>query len=676
MKRLSKIIGMFIFAIVMFSAVSAFAAVEYHTVTQNVLIRTDGGNTQYTMEEGTVTLRSKKDNTIAYADQFPINEDGGFSYKFKFKGDINDYNLYIRDTFGNPVVQNVTAVATDKILTITLGVELDNDGLFISDNEKARAKAIIANTYGDEREYSIILAMYDSQGVLSDCKISKPSEVKYEAEMYSDVFEAAVPKDTAMIKAFVLNGMNQLIPLADKVERKLSNYIDLPNIISDNMLIQANEPIKIWGKASYVGEDITAEIIDSDNRVITKGTSVVKQDGTFSFDIPAAAADRNCVLKIYTAQEEKVVNNVMIGELWLMGGQSNMELKVKTLTDSVKGQIVPDEEINDIRLFTVPLSEASVADSPQSDAPGKWVVANADTVNQFSAVGYVAIKELHDRLNVPVGGIDTSVGGSYMAEWVAENNRKNLKSGKRYNARIAPFTNLNIKGILWYQGENGEDRAALTINDYSSFTDKFDNLIGSWRNEWNKPVLPVAFVQLPVSDIDFSKVRLAQLESYQTIDNTAMAVIVDCIPNPTLYPTEEAIHFHDKIPVGKRLAYSVLNHFYDFDINDGAGPMFESAEFGDGKAILTFNNVGDGLATSDGNEPKYFAVAGSDGVYHVAEARVTSTNKVTVSSTDVTEPVSVRYLFEHDDGFYTTGNYPKANLVNSYGVPLSTCITK
>lgn len=659
-----------------FLTVNVFASVEYHTVTQNVVIRTDGGNTQYTMEEGTVTLRSKEDNTIAYADQFPINEDGGFTYKFKFKGDIDDYNLYVRDTYGNPIAQNVTAVATDKILSASLNVELDNDGLFIADDEKTRVKALISNTYGDEKDYNIIIAMYDSNGCLIDCKISDSKIVKYEAETYTDVFEAPVPKETETIKAFVFNTMEQIVPLVDNAERKLTDYISLPNIISDNMLIQANEPVKVWGNASYVGEVITAEILNSNKEVISTGTSVVNNDGTFSFEIPAVAAARNCTLKVYTENEGKVVNNVMIGELWLMSGQSNMELKVKSLTDSVKEQIIPDEEIRDIRLFTVPLGGVASAESPQSDAPGEWVVANAETVNNFSAVGYVAIKEMYDKLDVPMGGIDTSVGGSYMAEWVAENNRKNLKSGKNFNGRIAPFTNFNIKGILWYQGENGEDRAALTIDNYDAFIDKFDNLIGSWRNTWNEPELPVAFVQLPVGDIDFSKVRLAQLKAYQTIENTAMAVTVDCIPNPTLYPTEEAIHYHDKIPVGKRLAYSALSHFYGYDINDGVGPLFESIEYSGGKAILTFTNVGEGLSTTDGKAPKFFAIAGADGVYYTAEAQITSTDKITLSSSNVPNPKSVRYLLEYDDGFYTKGNYPKVNLINSYGIPCATFVAK
>lgn len=659
-------------------AADAFAATEFHSGTQNVIIRTDGGNTKYTMEEATVTVRRKSDNAVVYMDQFPINDDGGFNYKFKFNGGIEDCDLYIRDTCGNPIVQNVTVVSEKDVMTALLSIELDNNGLFIADDEKARLKATISNIYGDEKGFKLLFAMYDEKGNLIKCELSDTRDIKYDAATYDELFEMAVPKETAKIKGFMFSDKEGIIPLAKSVERKLSDYITLPNIISDNMLIQANQTVKIWGNASYVGEKIFAQITDENGDIVTSGESLVNSDGTFAVEMPSAEPKRNCTLKVYTEKEEKTVNNVMIGDLWLMSGQSNMELKVGTLTDSVKNQIIPNGEIDDIRLFTVDRNSIGAVEGAQNDAPGKWVVANAETVSAFSAVGYVAIKEMYDRLGRPMGGIDTSIGGTYMAQWVAEDNAKGLKAGSNFNSLMAPFTNMNIKGIMWYQGENGEDRVPLTIDSYDLFVERFENLIGSWRNAWGNGELPVVFVQLPVSDTDFSKVRLAQSAAYKKIPNTAMAVIVDCIPNPTLYPAEEAIHFHDKIPVGKRVAYSALKHFCGYDIYDGAGPMLEKAEYSGNKAILTFSNVEDGLKTTDGASPKYFAIAGSDGVYYTAEANIISSDKVELHSDNVGSPVSVRYLMEYDDGYVNPGMgiYPKANFVNSANIPCGSFVSK
>ena len=656
----------------------AFAAVEYHSGTQNIIIRTDGGNTKYTMEEGTITLRQKSDGSIVYMDQFSINEDGGFDYKFKFKGNIDECDLYIKDTYGNPIVQNITAVSTQEVMSAFLSIDLDNNGLFIADDEQARLKATISNIYGDEKDFELILAMYDENENLIKCELSGSKSIKYDAHTYDEMFEVSVPKQTAKIRGFMFSDIEKIIPLTKSTERKLSDYITLPNIISDNMLMQANQPIKIWGNASYVGETIYAQITDEEENVITYGDTVVNSDGTFKMELPATSANRNCRLKVYNAKEEKIVNNIVIGELWLMSGQSNMELKVKTLSDSVKNQIIPTQQIDDIRLFTADRNGAGSGDVPQNDVPGKWVIADAETVKNFSAVGYVAVKEIYDTLGVPVGGIDTSIGGSYMAQWVAEDNDKGLKAGKSFNALIAPFTNMNIKGIMWYQGENGEDRVPISIDNYSLFVDRFENLIGSWRNTWGNDSLPVVFVQLPVGDTDFSKVRLAQMASYKKIPNTAMAVTVDCIPNPTLYPTEEAIHFHDKIPVGTRVAYSALKHFYDYDIHDGVGPVLDTVEYSGNKAVLTFTNVEDGLKTTDGSAPKFFTIAGSDGVYYTANASIVSTNKVELYSEYVSSPVSIRYLMEYDDGYVdpAKGIYPKANFINSANIPCGSFVSK
>lgn len=665
-------------ALLLLCATCAFAAVEFHSDTQNITIRTDGGNTKYTMEEGTIVLRQKSDNAVVYRDQFPINEDGGFTYKFKFKGNINDCDLYIKDSIGNPIEQYVTIVDEEVVTTAILNVELDNNGLFIADNEKAQLKAKITNLYGDEDEYELIIAMYDENGALIRCELSGVRNINYDANTYEEVFSVNVPKETAKLKGFMLYGIQNIKPFTAAVEQKFSNYITLPNIISDNMLVQANQPIKIWGNASYVGEVITSELVGTDGTIISHGEAVVDSDGTFSIAMSACEANRNCTLKVYTEKEEKIVNNVMVGDLWLMSGQSNMELKVKTLTSSVKNQILPGSEIDDIRLFTVDRSTAGSGEFPQKDVPGKWVVANANNVNNFSAVGYVAIKEMHDRLDIPMGGIDASVGGSFMAQWVAEDNEKGLKAGPYFNSLIAPFTNMNIKGILWYQGENGEDRTPLTIDSYSLFTERFDNLIGSWRNTWENDQLPVVFVQLPVGNFDFSKVRLAQTEAFKTIDNTAMAVIVDCVPNSTLYPSEEPIHFHDKIPVGKRLAYSALKYFCGYDIHDGVGPMIDTVEYSGNKVTLTFTNVENGLRTTDGEAPKFFTIAGSDGNYYEAAAKIVSTNKVELTCDAVSSPVSVRYLMEYDDGFISVSDnvYPKANFVNSAGIPCGSFVCK
>lgn len=668
--KVLKTFLIFLAVFCLFMSATVCAGTEYHQTTHNVVIKTDGGNTEYVMSEGTIVVKSKTTGELLYANQFPINDDGSFYHKFKLYDDIENCELFIRDTYKGLMKQDITITSDDKEYIVNMSLETDNNGVFISDSEKGRISLHIENVYGDEKAYTAVAALYDENENAIDYKVFADNYFSYDAQPYTKKFEFSVPKNTARIKTFLWGSVNSMFPLCQSKELRYDGYIDLPNIISDNMLIQRNKPISIWGKSSYVGEKISAVLYGKNGEVLTSGSSVINNSGEFDFDIPASDAADNCSLVVSAGGEEKRISNVMVGELWVMSGQSNMELKTKRLTESVRNEILPENEIDEIRLFTVVGQEDP--GEPCYDALGKWVVASPETVDDFSAVGYVAIKELYDTLNVPVGGIDTSFGGTYMAQWLAPDNPKKLKSGSYYNTKMAPLTSMSIKGIMWYQGENGEDRAMLSYSTYDSFTAKFENLITSWRNAWNENDLPVVFVQLPVSDTDFSRVRLAQLKAYKEIPNVSMAVTVDCIPNRTLYPTEEAIHFHNKIPVGKRIAYSCLKDVYGYSTYNGAGPMLKESKTENDYILLTFDNVENGLITNDGNAPKYFAVAGEDGKYYSASAQIISKDTVKVYSSEVSAPKYVRYLCEYDDGFCDGRTFPVVNLYNSAMIPCGT----
>lgn len=445
--------------------------------------------------------------------------------------------------------------------------------------------------------------------------------------------------------------------------------IKLPDLISDHMLIQQVKPIKLWGSATP-GETVTITL-ESATKVYSTGTTTVKADGTFSAELPGTLAGGPYTLTFDSPSSKKIVKDVLVGELWVQGGQSNMA-KTVGASGVYLTEIRPKETKDKIRIFMN--TETITTTQPATDLKGSWNVVNSNSANSYSAVGYVALEKLNEELNLPVGGICNAIGGAGMSQFMGPSG----SVGSYYYGKVSPLTNLSVRGVMWYQGEG--DRGSTENN----FASTFNKLIKSWRDDWDDPDMPFVYVMLPPSPMkyyaswtggyimeDFSTARLGQLKSYYENDNVAFAVSMDCPPNPG----EDPLHPNNKRPIGERLALAALDEIYQVT-DQGVSPLYESASVSGNTAVITFSHAYDGLKTTDGKDPRCFMAAGSDGKFYDATAKITGKNTVTITCSKVSKIEQVSYGVEKQMYPYTSADdsvidtYADVNLTNSEGLPL------
>ncbi len=396
------------------------------------------------------------------------------------------------------------------------------------------------------------------------------------------------------------------------------------------------------------------------------------------------------------------LKDVYVGEVWVCSGQSNMEMSLGGCADAKTH--IENSANPKIRLFTV---QKATADTPQDNVNGKWVECGPKTVGGFSGVGYFFGRDLQKALNVPVGLIHSSWGGTICEAWTpmhaleavpslnkeivepykvnypkqVEKYKEDLKKyeaaaeaakkeGKPapkapgnpstnpnrpavlYNAMIHPIENYAIKGAIWYQGESNAGRA-------EQYKTLFPTMIESWRKVYHNDELGFYFVQLAPfmkieekpTDTDWARLREAQLVTLK-LPHTGMSVITDV-------GDEKDIHPKRKEPVGARLALAALATTYG-QKNEPLGPLYEALKVDGDKAVLSFKHVGKGLECK-GEKLVGFTVAGEDGVFHNANAEIKG-DKVVVSCEQVAKPIAVRFGW---------ANYPVTNLFNKDGIPAS-----
>jgi sialate O-acetylesterase len=439
--------------------------------------------------------------------------------------------------------------------------------------------------------------------------------------------------------------------------------VKLPNIFGDGMVIQQGVPCPIWGTADP-GETVKVGLtIDFKGGGRASGTQVTadangRWKATLGVQKPLGP-DETCSITV-EGKNKIELKNVLIGEVWVCSGQSNMEWSVNS---SHKADQVKKASANpNIRLFTV---RKTAADTPQTDVPrqgndGKWLECGPDTVGSFSAVGYFFGKNLQAARKVPVGLIHTSWGGTASEEWTSmkvleahpAHLGKHQRQGKLYNGMIAPLIPFAIKGAIWYQGESNAGRAEL-------YREGFPLMIKNWRDDWGQGDFPFLFVQLAPfmkmegapTDTSWARLREAQLLTLK-VPNTGMAVITDV-------GEEDDIHPMKKAPVGARLALAARAIAYKEPI-EHSGPLFQAMTVEGKKAVLSFTHVGKGLEAKGGTLTG-FTIAGEDGKFYFAHAEIDG-DKVVVWHDKVEKPAAVRFGW---------ANYPYVNLWNKDGLPAS-----
>ena len=447
--------------------------------------------------------------------------------------------------------------------------------------------------------------------------------------------------------------------------------VKLPALIGDNMVLQRDLTNTLWGWAD-VGEEIKVEFNGQ--------TKTTKADdaGKWSLKLDPVPFGGPFVMKI-TGKNRIELDNILVGDVWVCSGQSNMQWSVRLCND-------PENEIANanypnIRLITVPLASSS---TPKDDFDGKWVECSPETIPDFSAVAYYFGRKIHQERNIPIGLLHSSWGGSSCETWINPDvvaqykdyeeimKRKaaaevqspaggdNQNAGYLYNAMIVPIKNYGIKGAIWYQGETNAGRAY-------QYRTLFPLMIQNWREEWRQGDFPFYFVQLAnfmavkdqPSESAWAELREAQSMTAQSVRNTGEAVIIDI-------GDADDIHPGNKQDVGLRLALLALARNYREPPGAGMppapseGPRFQSMKIEGNKAIISYRFfTANGLKTKDGGAVKGFAIAGADRKFHWADAKIDGMN-VVLTCPAVPNPVAVRYAWADN---------PACNLYNGADLP-------
>ena len=436
--------------------------------------------------------------------------------------------------------------------------------------------------------------------------------------------------------------------------------VRLPKIFSDNMMLQRDLPVRVWGWAE-AGEAVSVAL--AGKTVATKAD----EKGEWSLALPVIKKGENLELTV-KGKNTLTLKNILVGDLWVCSGQSNMEMALGPCLDAAEDIKTADlPKIRRIKINTVESGKLE----PDAPAAGPWQVCTPGTAGAFTAVGFYFAREVQQKSGVPIGILDDNWGGSRIEPWTApESLDGQAPGGNKYNAMINPLLRFPIKGALWYQGEsNGEEG--------DTYFDKMRALIGGWRKQWKQGDFPFYFVQLanfqavtqdPAGGNGWAKLREAQTKAL-TIPNTGMAVIIDTVP----LAQAGDIHPKNKYDVGMRLARWALGRDYGQKQLEVSGPLFKALKIEGSKARLAFDHLGTGLMVGkkEGRTPaveskeeklKGFAIAGADKKWVWADAVIVN-RTITVTSPEVKEPVAVRYAYQmNPDG---------ANLYNREGLPAS-----
>jgi sialate O-acetylesterase len=509
------------------------------------------------------------------------------------------------------------------------------------------------------------------------------------------------------MKLTTVRYLSWLITTIVMVRYSASADVTLPSIFSDHMVLQRAAVVPVWGWADP-GEKVTVSIAGQSKTVTANAA------GEWRLKLKNLAAAKPQTLTV-GGKNTIVIEDVLIGEVWLASGQSNMQLSVNDVTNAWKEKAAAD--FPQIRMFTVGRVPAA---TPQTNCGGQWVICSPQTVGNFSAAAYFFAREVHQEIHQPVGVIHSSWGGTPIEAWTSmnrqeatpelapvlkawndtlkvpydeqkaeadyhqayqkwrENSVKLKAEGKTappapekkgdprlfknftanlFNGMINPVIPYAIRGAIWYQGENN-----AANNLASLYSKQLSLMIQDWRTRWNEGDFPFAWVQLPnfhprttnVVDTNYNNwcvVRECMLKTL-AVKNTGMAITVDV-------GEANSIHPKNKQAVGHRLALWALAKVYGENI-PYSGPLPDGHKIKGDKIILSFSHTDGGLVAKDG-VLRGFAIAGADRQWKLADAKIEG-DKVMVSSPEEKSPVAVRYAWAAN---------PDCNLFNGAGLPAS-----
>ena len=425
--------------------------------------------------------------------------------------------------------------------------------------------------------------------------------------------------------------------------------VTLPKFFGDNMVLQQQSECNIWGKSE---KGKTISITTSWDNKTRK--AVADQEGRFEVKVKTPEAGGPYTIS-FKDGDITTLNNVMVGEVWICSGQSNMEMQIKGFKQQpVEGTT---EELlrcqdSQLRLFTV---KRHISLTPEWDVTGQWSEANSASVRDFSATAYYFGRSLRQMLNVPVGLIVTSWGGSACEAWmkadwlkvfpkvqqvITEVDVKKLQQRcptALYNGQLHPLIGYTMRGAIWYQGEDNVPR-------YNYYAPLLKAMVEGWRTEWKQGDFPFYYCQIAPYDYsliqwkDSQYLREQQMKAEEIIPNSRMAVLMDS-------GLEYGIHPRKKRQAGERLALLALTNTYDIKgLPEFA--KYKDVTFQNDTAIISFDRSKEWVYFEHGTTSKNFEVAGADKVFHPATKVWVSRNHVYLTCDDVKNPIAVRYAFK------------------------------
>jgi len=433
--------------------------------------------------------------------------------------------------------------------------------------------------------------------------------------------------------------------------------VRLPKIFGNHMVLQQQMPVKVWGWAEP-GERVEVSLAGQ--------TRAASADASGKWLVTLEPLPAGGPHKLIVQANNRIeLEDVLVGEVWIGSGQSNMQWPVRRSMNA-------EEEIANarwpkIRLFTV---ARRIAETPQEDCEGEWLICSPETVGEFSAVLYFFGRKLHQELGVPVGLINSSWGGTVAEAWTSrealegdEDFRPILERGAKFdpkipnqpavlfNGMIHPLLNFAIRGVVWYQGESNCARA-------EQYQKLFPTLIQDWRKRWGLGDFPFYFVQLaPFRYRNADPRNAAELREAQRLTlrlpNTGMVVTTDIGNVNDIHPT-------NKQEVGRRLALWALAKTYGKTDLVYSGPLYREAKIEGNKIRIFFDHVDGGLVVK-GEKLTHFQIAGANGEFKPAKA-VIDGETVVVWNEEVANPVAVRFGWSDD---------AEPNLFNAAGLPAS-----
>lgn len=444
--------------------------------------------------------------------------------------------------------------------------------------------------------------------------------------------------------------------------------VKVPSILGDHMVLKRESNVCLWG---WADPNEKIEIKTSWNKKSYKVNSDDKGRWSVNVQTSEAGGPYNIIID---DGEELILDDIYLGEVWLCSGQSNMAMQLKggkgqNVNNSLK-TISEANPLIPIRMFTV---SCNASRKELKNCEGQWQLNESAIAANFSAVAYYYAIQLYKSLNVPIGLVNSSWGGTPIQAWMPESAFSSFKSvslkhltdeeielkrpqgaaAMLYNGMINPIKKYSFSGVLWYQGEANRGNAAMYESMFKVFVDE-------WRKKLGNVDLPFYYAQIAPYKYENSEsvgsalLREAQENCEKIIPNVGMAVLMDI-------GDENRIHPANKEEVGQRLAYLSLRHTYNYIGVESDSPRYLSKEISGDKIVLSFDRIGMGI-TSFGKPLNNFEISGDDGKYYPAKAKIIDGEKIQVWSDEVTSPVNVRYAFK---------NYAKGDLFGVNGLPVS-----